>query len=487
MLEVTARQIEARLRIENPWWQAPFQIAPLFRNMRRRGYFERFFELVKATDVRRAVVLMGPRRVGKTVMIYQAIQGLLDDGVPPDRLCYLSLEQPLYNKKSIDELFSHFLSIGDPDVSKLRFLFIDEIQYLKDWEIHLKSFVDTYPNVKCVVSGSAAAALRLKSVESGAGRFTDFLLPPLTFHEFIDLRGKSHLVTEEGGRYSTTDLIELNADFVRYINFGGYPEVGLSETIQSDMGRYVKNDIIEKVLLRDLPSLYGIYDIQELNSLFTTLAFNTSLEISLDSLAQKSGVAKATIKRYMEYLEAAFLIRIVHRIDKNAKRFKRANFFKVYLTHPSLRSAMFDIVEPESEEMGQMAETAVCAQWFHSTEPIYYARWEDGGEIDIVWLDHRQQPKQCVDVKWSDRFFDRPEDLKSLKTFCRANPKAISAVTTRTKFGRKSVGTTEVNFYPASLYCYIVGKNVVQDRAWSSQVIVPELKAPESQSDLPFD
>ena len=62
-------------------------------------------------------------------------------------------------------------------------LFLDEIQYLADWERHLKAFVDTHPGVKCAVSGSAAAALRLKSIESGAGRFTDFLLPPLTFHE----------------------------------------------------------------------------------------------------------------------------------------------------------------------------------------------------------------------------------------------------------------------------------------------------------------
>ncbi len=54
----------------------------------------------------------------------------------------------------------------------------------------MKVLVDTYPALKVVVSGSAAAALRLKSQESGAGRFTDFLLPPVTFYEYLALLGQ---------------------------------------------------------------------------------------------------------------------------------------------------------------------------------------------------------------------------------------------------------------------------------------------------------
>jgi len=68
--------------------------------------------------------------------------------------------------------------------------FFNEIQYLKNWEVHLKAIVDSYPSVKCMVSGSAAAALRMKSLESGAGRFTEFLLPPLTFYEYLHLLKK---------------------------------------------------------------------------------------------------------------------------------------------------------------------------------------------------------------------------------------------------------------------------------------------------------
>ncbi len=78
---------------------------------------------------------------------------------------------------------------------------------------------------------------------------------------------------------------------------GGYPEVIFSEIIQSDPGRFIKSDIIDKALLRDLPSLYGVQDIQELNYLFTTFAFNTSNEVSLEELSKGSGVAKNTYKK----------------------------------------------------------------------------------------------------------------------------------------------------------------------------------------------
>ena len=93
------------------------------------------------------------------------------------------------------------------------------------------------------------------------------------------------------------EIEELNKEFVNYLNFGGYPEAVFSETIRSDPSQYIKSDIIDKVLLRDLPSLYGISDIQELNRLFTTLAYNSGNEVSLEGLSQSSGVAKNTIKR----------------------------------------------------------------------------------------------------------------------------------------------------------------------------------------------
>lgn len=263
--------------------------------------------------------------------------------------------------------------------------------------------------------------------------------------------------------FKTENIEELNKNFIHYLNFGGYPEVIFSEEIQSDPGRFIKNDIIDKVLLRDLPGLYGVQDIQELNYLFTTLAYNTSNEVSLEELSKGSGVAKNTIKRYIEYLEAAFLVRTVHRVDRTAKRFKRANFFKVYLTNPSIRSALFSPITNEDPAMGDVSETAVYSHWFHSDALLHYGRWKNG-EVDIVNIGKEQKVLWAIEVKWTDRFYRKPGELKSLLKFCHTNNLDRATVTTKTKAGSTVMENVHLDFIPTSLYCYTVGHYIIKGK-----------------------
>lgn len=469
MRYISDEQVIGRIRAENPWWDTK-AIGEEYRRYEPRAYFQLFYPLVEATRIRRAVVLMGPRRVGKTVMIHHAIQALLESGVDARSICYLSVDHPMYNGRGLDELIGFYEEAsGCADLPGNRFVFFDEIQYLRDWEIHLKTVVDDRPRLKAIASGSAAAALRLQSIESGAGRFTDFFLPPLTFHEYLALTGDADLINVDAvdprtGFFRTDDVNFLNGHFLDYLNFGGYPEVATSREIQADPGRFIKGDIIDKVLLRDLPSLYGIGDIQELNYLFTTLAFNTANEVSLRELSLNSGVAKNTLKKYVEYLEAAFLVKLVHRVDRSAKRFQRASFFKIYLTNPSMRAALFSPVGENDETMGALAETAIFSQWFHATDfDLYYARWREG-EVDIVGFGPEQKAKWVVEVKWSDRYHKRPDRLKALIRFSQENAPENVTVTTRTGSGVATEQGIKITFVPASIYCFTVGYNIVHRR-----------------------
>lgn len=494
MQNISGKDIIKRIRTENPWWEAPHTVSAEHQKMTPRAYFDLFYPLVETQAVRRAVVLMGPRRVGKTVMIHHAIKALIDSGHPPTSICYFSVDHPIYNELSLEKLLKYYVQATgvNPKTDQL-YVFFDEIQYLRKWEIHLKSFVDNHQNIKSVASGSAAAALKLRSAESGAGRFTDFLLPPLTFYEYLQLLDKAHLVRHGGEKspefYFALDVEALNREFLNYLNFGGYPEVIFSPSIQADPGRFIKSDIIDKVLLRDLPGLYGIRDIQELNYLFTTLAFNTANEISLEELSRNSGVAKNTIKRYIEYLEAAFLIKVVHRIDQNAKRFRRANFFKVYLTNPSMRAALFSPLDADDPAVSSLAETAIFSQWFHSGQPLYYARWGNG-EVDIVHLSPSQKANWVVEVKWTDRFVDRPQELNSITSFCRHNNLGMAFVTSRTKWSWQPDRKLPIFFIPASLYCYTVGANILRGMKQPTETSLRELgfyignQSPDEQQEV---
>lgn len=466
---IPTEKIEERLRYENPWWINK-QIPELYSSMAKRLYFDLFYPFVVDKNVRRALVLMGPRRVGKTVMLFHSIQQLIQENVNPQKIFFIGIDNPIYVHLSLEDMLNlckKSLNLEDLDGC---YVFFDEVQYLKDWERHLKVLVDSYPETMFIVSGSAAAALKWHSTESGAGRFTDFMLPPLTFQEYIHLKKMNHLIYDGKINYGenqidyclTHDIKILNKEFLHYINFGGYPEVVLSERIQSDMGRYVKNDIVDKVLLRDLPSLYGIKDVQELNRFFTYIAYNSGNEFSFEKMSQESGILKETLKRYLEYLEAAFLIKVLNKVDINAKRLKRITSFKVYLTNPSLRTALFSPISETDNEMGNMVETAVLSQWMHREKlDLTYARWKEGrseGEVDLVLVDDKKyKPMWGVEIKWSNRYFDKPKELKSLISFCKSNDFDKALVTSIDQLGVKEIENLMFSFLPASLYCFNIG------------------------------
>lgn len=227
----------------------------------------------------------------------------------------------------------------------------------------------------------------------------------------------------------------------------------------------MRADIIDKVLLRDLPGLFGIQDVQELNSLFTTIAWNSGQECSIDELSKKSGVKKVTLRQYLTYLEAAFLIHLVKRVDQKAGRFQRENFFKIYLTNPSLRSALFAPLSPEADGMGSIVETAIFSQWMQRTSFIpYYARWKNG-EVDLINISRKtNKPDWAVEIKWSNRFYEAPNELKSLIAFCQENGLDQALSTTIDKTAVKDSGNVQIQFLPSAVYAYNVGKNTLESQ-----------------------
>ena len=200
------------------------------------------------------------------------------------------------------------------------------------------------------------------------------------------------------------------------------------------------------------------------------LAYNSGNEVSLESLSKSSGADKNLLKRYLEYLEAAFLIKVVNRIDDNLKKFKRATFYKIYLTNSSLRSALFSPLEATEDLFGNMVETAIFSQWMHRDwfQP-WYARWTAGktkGEVDMVGLDElKMKPWWALEIKWSNRYFERPGELKSLLHFCKKNKLNSALVTSIDKEEVKIHDGLEISYVPASIYAYAVGANTLIQKA----------------------
>lgn len=483
MLEISKREIISRLKaVDNPWWdERPVPEEWMYADLPHRAYFNAFRSLCCESGVRRAPVLMGPRRVGKTVMLHQTIHRMIQDGWNPRHILFASVDTPLYTGLPLEAFVNILIELHDIDRSTPFAVFFDEIQYLKDWEVHLKSLVDSYPKARFVASGSAAAALRVKSRESGAGRFSDFMLPPLTFAEYLAFIGREEELIGKDAAMSPFQLAyidQLNEEFVNYVNYGGYPEAVVSQDVRRDASQFIRRDIVDKALLRDIPSLYGINDVQELYRLFTAVAYNTGQEFTLDGLSKASGVKKDTLRKYLYYLEAAFLIIKVRRVDETGKTFKRERGFKLYLTNPSLRAALFQPIGADDEAMGHLAETAFFSQWFHMNEMnvLRYARWR-GGEVDFIKMDPvTLRPEGIVEVKWTDRFFNHPEQLRALLAFAEKTALPNAVATTRTVSGFTPMDSTAIVHIPCSYYAYWIGKHGIQKKVTEILDSIKELK-----------
>ncbi|PKM16948.1 MAG: ATPase [Gammaproteobacteria bacterium HGW-Gammaproteobacteria-2] len=467
MKDISDQEVEEHLKRRNRWWAGQASVVDAAtQRMAPRAYLGAVHALLTNPALRRAVVLLGPRRVGKTVLIQHLISRLLAGGVAPSHIGYVEVDHPLLHGQSLDSLVRRIEAAGGAAGDGPYYLFFDEIQYLKDWERHLKSLVDHRPDLRILVSGSAAAALKRKSTESGAGRFTDFLLPALTFSEFLSLGTDKPGIRETSpGVYMLEDIRRLNEQFVDYVNYGGYPELALSQELRGDPQRFVKSDIVDKVLLRDLPQLYGIQDIQELNALFTLLAYNTGEEVSLEALSQRSGVSKTTISRYIEYLEAAFLLQRVFRVDQSGKRYQRERAFKIYLTNPAMRTGLFGPMTPDDAGFGHLVETTLFAQRFHEDVRLNYARWgSDDCEVDLIECNAALKPSLAIEIKWSDRFIDRPGDLSGPLRFAHASGLHEAWITTRSRFARAEHDGVHLRFWPAAVLAFHFGVRAVSGR-----------------------
>jgi len=170
----------------NPWWAGRALPVPTFRRLA----FEACRTYLTNPTLKRAVLLSGPRRVGKTTVLYQLAEDLLASGVEARSILYLSLDHPvlkLLGLRDILDLYHQHIHAEDrPAV-----LLLDEVQYSREWETEIKLLVDHKPNYRIVATGSASVVHRERLAESGVGRWVTVPVPTLSFYEFIHIRGET--------------------------------------------------------------------------------------------------------------------------------------------------------------------------------------------------------------------------------------------------------------------------------------------------------
>lgn len=312
----------------NPWWTTGKVREELLQRYRRSLY-----NRLKENLARRQILLLwGIRRVGKTVLVYQLIDDLLKDGLPPKRILYFSFDEIPSDIKDVLEYYQKFILGTTFESLKERiYIFFDEIQKVNDWENKVKTYYDLYPQLKFILTGSASVALRKRSGESLAGRIMSFLLEPLSFREFLELSGKDVQTILVNPRLWDREVAPL---FYRYLKYGTFHEL-VTESDERFVKEYMLNNVVERVVYKDLPREFGLADVELLKTLFYLIAKNPGLIVNYSELSKNLGRDKRTIANYFEYLEYGLLIRFVYNYRgsplASARKLKKA-----YLGTPNL-------------------------------------------------------------------------------------------------------------------------------------------------------
>ena len=467
MHTITDNDLFQRLAFDNPWWEFTKDTRIQFKNPQRRVFFPAFFSHVMKSGAGNVLCLAGPLRAGKTVLMRQMVARLVENKIPPTNVFYCNMTVPSMTAADIPTLFEMFCRRYRHGPDAELYVFYDEIQYVKGWEEIVVELAKLRPKTRIIAAVSSGAPSLVTGTETHDGRITTFVLPPLTFLEFLRYRGTEEAlfeappltegVNETGMTLKANALPALNTEFQRYVNFGGFLEGITMSKEGTPAPAFIRDGVSDRVLHKDLANLYGISEAQELNRLFGLLAFNTAREVTMDELAKATGIAKNTLRKYLDYLESAFLIRRVARVDKNGKRFQRQVAFKVYLTTPCLYSALFAPVPPNDQFFQRLAETALVAQWLGSpaVANLAYASWR-GGQVDLLTMHpDTDLPDHVYEFDWNNSYATSGKGPHKLVQFIEGtNRQARNYILTGAIARPASMRGIEITLAPLALYTY---------------------------------
>lgn len=450
----------------NPWWKK--ESIPDLPKW-HRGAFRELTQWIEHPPTHRAIMLSGPRQVGKTTLILQYIQRLIDMGAAPSNILYATFDHPICKLAGLDAVLEAWREL-EPKAEGPEYLFLDEAQFVKDIGTWVKHQVDFFKNKKIVFTGSATPLIHMGQ-ESGVGRWVTLRLSTLSFYEYLMLKNiqlpdipippkLSSLFTCPPHEYHKMAefAAALIGHFHEYLIRGGFPQTALIESI-SQSQRLIREDIIDKVLKRDMTALFGVRRILELEQMFIFLCMHDGGMQDLATISKELGVSKPTVQNFIELFESTYLIYRLAPFGYGKEVLRGKN--KLYLSDPAIAPAVLmkgKTILEDALTLSQCVETATlghlrssCA--FHQAHFSYWRNPKDK-EVDLVV--EIQQSILPFEVKYKSQAVSI-KDVVGLIDLCNQKP-SIRHGYIITK-NPHDIGPLQEKYMriPAALFCYWLG------------------------------
>ena len=334
----------------------------------------------------KAFAVIGMRRSGKTTFLWQCLADRVKAGVPRNSLLYFNFEDERltgWAAKDLQWIVEEYFSLHPEhrDTNRVTFFF-DEIQVVPGWEIFVRRLLDT-EKVELFLSGSSAHLLSREVATSMRGRGLEVLVHPFSFRETLRHRESE----PERAWNDLTKAARSNLDHQLrvYLDEGGFPE---SQGAPARDRFGLLRTYVDVAILRDVIERHSVPNVTALRWLQRHLLANPAGVFSIQKFfdtAKSQGlkVGKDAFHLYLEYLEDAFLVRIIN-LHTSSERQRMVNPRKIYPIDPGL-IALYE--RGNRENLGHALETVVMLELERRGGEISYLRTRDGFEVDFHFHD----------------------------------------------------------------------------------------------------
>lgn len=330
----------------------------------RQQYINKLINWLKLPEI---VALYGVRRSGKSTLLLQLIEKAHKKlKVPYINFLYINFEDPRLGKVTATDLFE-LLKVYKKEIRpKGRiYLFLDEVQRIKEWERFALTLYEQKQNIKIFVTGSSSTLLNTELATLLSGRMLMMQVMPLNFSEYLEFKKQT-----DAEKVQKLKLLD------EYLKYGGFPRVVLEETAKNK--RAILTSYYNTILEKDVILRNKIDKKQELKNLAQFIMSNSAGLISTYKLKNILGLSTTSISKYIDYLAQSFLISQNNFFSYSVKK-QIYNPGKIYAADTGLaNTAGFNF----SENKGRLLETIVNNKLIQEGKKLFY--WKNGTETDLI-------------------------------------------------------------------------------------------------------